>query len=172
MDPQLIPKLAHLLEHKISTVDLTCSIVKQKIRIKIINHFQLFVDHYCKRINEDWNFFKKNIHRQLNLELNKKPEEQNKKYIIALSSETRQNNIHLFQLGIGMPVISKMKEKIQGRKQKILSLANDYKNNHLLPSSTEITNMDDIDIEWKLEEKEKEIKLILTKSCFIYWIRS
>ena len=46
-----------------------------------------------------------------------------------------------------MPVISKMKEKIQGRKQKILSLANDYKNNHLLPSSTEITNMDDIDIE-------------------------
>jgi hypothetical protein len=31
-----------------------------------------------------------------------------------------------------------MKEKIDGRKQKILSIANDYKNNHFLPSSKEI----------------------------------
>jgi hypothetical protein len=50
----------------------------------------------------------RNIYRQLNLELGKKPEEQNKKYIISLSSEIRQNNIHLCHLGIGMPVISKL----------------------------------------------------------------
>ena len=69
--------------------------------------------------------------------------------------------IHLCHLGIGMPVISKMKEKIDGRKQKILSLANDDKNNHLLPSSKEITNMDEIDIESinkeKWIEKQKNI---------------
>src|ERR687897_616426 len=86
-----------------------------------------FVDHYRKRINE-METLQKNIYRLLNLELSKNPEEQNKKYIIALSSEIRQNNIHLCHLGIGMPVISKMKEKIDGRKQKILSIANDYKN--------------------------------------------
>ncbi len=76
----------------------------------------------------------RNIYRQLNLELSKKPDEQNKKYIIALSSEIRQNNIHLCQLGLGMPAISKMKEKIEGRKQKILTIANVYQNSHLLPS--------------------------------------
>ena len=54
-----------------------------------------------------------------------------------------------------MPVISKMKEKIEGRKQKILSLANDYKNSHLLPSSKEITNMDEIDIESIIREREE-----------------
>jgi len=67
-----------------------------------------------------------NIYRQLNLELSKNPEEQNKKYIIALSSEIRseirQNNIHLCQLGLSMPIISKMKEKIEGRKQKYYQL--------------------------------------------------
>lgn len=90
------------------------------------------------------------------MELSKKPEEQNKKYIIALSSEIRQNNIHLCPLDIGLPVISKVKEKIDGRKQKILSLANDYnKNSHLLPSSKEITNMDEIDIESMIREKEE-----------------
>jgi hypothetical protein len=98
----------------------------------------------------------KNIYRQLNMELSKKPEEQNKKNIIALSSKIRQNNIHLCHLDIGLPVISKMKEKIDGRKQKILSLANDYnKNSHLLPSSNEITNMDEIDIESIIREREE-----------------
>jgi hypothetical protein len=97
----------------------------------------------------------KNVYRQLNLELSKKPEEQDKKYIISLSSEIRQNNIHLCHLGIGMPVISKMKEKIDGRKQKILSLANDYNKSHLLPSSKEITNMDEIDIESIIREREE-----------------
>ena len=125
-----------------------------------IDHFARigFVDHYRKRMNE-METLQKNIYRQLNLELSKKPEEQNKKYIVALSSEIRQNNIHLCQMGIGMPVISKMKEKIEGRKQKILSLANDYnKNSHLLPSSKEITNMDEIDIESIIREREERMR--------------
>lgn len=113
-----------------------------------------FVDHYRKRMNE-METLQRNIYRQLNLELGKKPEEQDKKYIISLSAEIRQNNIHLCHLGIGMPVISKMKEKIDGRKQKILSLANDYKNSYLLPSSKEITNMDEIDIESIIREREE-----------------
>ncbi|HEY6589256.1 MAG TPA: hypothetical protein VIY98_13265 [Nitrososphaeraceae archaeon] len=74
-----------------------------------IDHFARigFVDHYRKRRNE-METLQINIYRQLNLELGKKPEEQNKKYIISLSSEIRQNNIHLCHLGIGMPVISKL----------------------------------------------------------------
>ena len=114
-----------------------------------------FVDHYRKRMNE-METLQKNIYRQLNLELSKKPEEQNKKYIIALSAEIRQNNIHLCQLGLGIPIIAKMKEKIEGRKQKILSLIGDNnKNSHLLPSSKEITDMDEIDIEAIIKEKEE-----------------
>lgn len=113
-----------------------------------------FVDHYRKRMNE-METLQKSIYRQLNLELSKKPEEQNKKYIIALSSEIRQNNLHLCQLGLGIPIIAKMKEKILGRKQKILSLVNDNKKSHLLPSSKEITDMDEIDIESILREKEE-----------------
>jgi hypothetical protein len=124
-----------------------------------IDHFARigFVDHYRKRMNE-METLQRNIYRQLNLELNKKPEEQDKKYIISLSSEIRQNNIHLCHLDIGMPIISKMKEKIEGRKQKILSLANDYKNRHLLPSSKEIINMDEIDIESIIRERERDRK--------------
>ena len=46
-----------------------------------INNFARigFVDHYRKRMNE-METLQKNIYRQLNLELNKKKEEQNKKY--------------------------------------------------------------------------------------------
>ena len=113
-----------------------------------------FVDHYRKRMNE-METLQKNIYRQLNIELSKKEEEQNKKYIIALSSEIRQNNIHLCQLGLGMPIIAKMKEKIDGRKQKILSLVNDNNKSHLLPSSNEITDMDEIDIEAIIKEREE-----------------
>ena len=113
-----------------------------------------FVDHYRKRMNE-MDTLQKNIYRQLNFELSKKPEEQNKKYLISLSAEIRQNNIHLCQLGLGMPIIAKMKEKIEGRKQKILSLVDDNKKSHLLPSSKEITDMDDeIDIESIIRQKE------------------
>ena len=121
-----------------------------------INYFSRlgFVDHYRKRMNE-METLQKYIYRQLSLELNKKPEEQNKKYIISLSSEIRQNNVHLCQLGLGMPIIAKMKEKIEGRKEKILSLVNDNKNNNLLPSSKEITDMDEIDIESIIREKEE-----------------
>jgi hypothetical protein len=117
-----------------------------------------FVDHYRKRINE-METLQRTIYGQLNLELSKKPEEQNKKYIISLSAEIRQNNIHLCQLGLGMPIIAKMKEKIEGRNSKILSLVDDHKKSHLLPSSKEITDMDEIDIESIIrarEEREKE----------------
>jgi hypothetical protein len=48
-----------------------------------------------------------------------------------------------------------MKEKIDGRKQKILSLATDYNKSHLLPSSKEITNMDEVDIESIIREREE-----------------
>ena len=113
-----------------------------------------FVDHYRKRMNE-METLQKNIYRQLNVELSKKPEEQNKKYITSLSSEIRQNNIHLCQLGLGMPIIAKMKEKIDGRKQKILSLVNDNNKSHLLPSLKEIMDMDEIDIESIIREKEE-----------------
>ena len=58
-----------------------------------------------------------------------------------------------------MPVISKMKEKIDGRKQNILSLANDYKNSHLLSSSKEITNMDEVDIESIIREREERDRI-------------
>jgi hypothetical protein len=113
-----------------------------------------FVDHYRKRMNE-METLQKNIYRQLSLELSKKSEEQNKKYIIALSSEIRQNNIHLCQLGLGMPIIAKIKEKIEGRNSKILSLIDDNKKNHLLPSSKEITDIDEIDIESIIRQKEE-----------------
>ena len=116
-----------------------------------------FVDHYRKRMNE-METLQKNIYRQLNLELSKKPEEQNKKYLIALSAEIRQNNIQLCQLGLGIPIIAKIKEKIEGRNQKILSLVNYNKKNSLLPSSKEITDMDEIDIESIIREKEEREK--------------
>jgi hypothetical protein len=125
-----------------------------------IDHFAriAFVDHYRKRMNE-METLQRNIYRQLNLELSKKQEEQDKKYIISLSSEIRQNNIHLCHLGVGLPIISKMKEKIDGRREKVLSVANDYKNNHLLPSSKEITNMDEIDIESIIREREERMRV-------------
>ena len=125
-----------------------------------IDHFARigFVDHYRKRMNE-METLQRNIYRQLNLELGKKPEEQNKKYIISLSSEIRQNNIHLSQLGLGMPIIAKMKENIEGRKQKILSIIDDNKKNHLLPSSKEITDMGDIDIESVIREREERDRI-------------
>ena len=116
-----------------------------------------FVDHYHKRMNK-METLQKNIYRQLNLELSKKPEEQNKKYIIALSSVIRQNNIHLCHLGLGMQIIAKMKEKINGRNQKILSLVDDDNKRNHLPSSKEITDMDEIDIESIIKEKEEREK--------------
>ena len=140
-----------------------------------IDHFARigFVEHYRKRMNE-METLQRNIYRQLTLELSRKPEEQDKKYIIALSTEIRQNNIHLCHLGISMPVISKMKEKIDGRKQKILSLANDYKNSHLLSSSKEITDMDEMDIESIIREREERdrqaeehLKKRNGKGCFL-----
>lgn len=54
------------------------------------------------------------------------------------------------------PIIAKMKEKIEGRKQKILSLVGDNnKNNSLLLSSKERTNNDEIDIESIIRQREE-----------------
>lgn len=59
-----------------------------------IDHFARigFVDHYRKRMSE-METLQKNMYRQLNLELSKKPEEQDKKYIISLSSEIPKNDV-------------------------------------------------------------------------------
>jgi hypothetical protein len=54
-------------------------------------------------------FLQKTILRQLNLELDKKPEEQDKKYVISLMDSIRQTNIQLCQMEMGMPVIAKMR---------------------------------------------------------------
>ncbi|HLN34067.1 MAG TPA: hypothetical protein VK250_02165 [Nitrososphaeraceae archaeon] len=99
-----------------------------------IDHFGRigFVDHYRKRINE-MERLQKDTFRQLYLELNKTTEEQNKKYIISLLAEIRENNIHLSQMGMGMPIISKLKEIIQGKQQNIFDLVNKQKNNTLIP---------------------------------------
>lgn len=59
-------------------------------------------------------FLQKTTLRQLNLELDKKPEEQDKKYVISLMDSIRQTNIQLCQMGMGMPVIAKMREILQG----------------------------------------------------------
>ena len=53
------------------------------------------------------------------------------------------------------PYISKIKEMIEGRKQKILSLVDDNKNNSWNPSSKEIIDIDGIDIESIMREKKE-----------------
>ena len=57
-----------------------------------------------------------------------------------------------------MPIIAKMKEKIDERKQKILLLVNDNNKSHLLPSLKEIMDMDEIDIESIIREREEREK--------------
>ena len=61
-------------------------------------------------------------------------------------------------MGLGMPIIAKMKEKIDERKQKILLLVNDNNKSHLLPSLKEIMDMDEIDIESIIREREEREK--------------
>ena len=67
-----------------------------------INHFAKIgvVKYYRKRMNE-MEILQKEIFRHLNLELNKKPEEQDKKYIISLISEVRQTNLYFKSDGNG-----------------------------------------------------------------------
>ena len=72
-----------------------------------------FVKNYRKRINE-MEILQQTIFRQLNLELTKKPAEQDRKYVLSLMESIRQNNIFLSQLGMSMPVSAKIRELIQG----------------------------------------------------------
>ena len=114
-----------------------------------------FVNHYRKRINE-MEILQQTTFRQLNLELAKKPEEQDKKYVLSLMDSIRQNNILLSQLGMGMPVIAKIKELIKGGtyNSRVLEL-NGIRENPLLPSSS-ITEHINIDRDIEAETKERE----------------
>jgi hypothetical protein len=118
-----------------------------------------FVDHYRKRITEMEYLQKTNL-RQLNLELDKKPEEQDKKYVIALMDSIRQTNVQLCQMGMGMPVIAKMKEILNGGtyNSRVLEL-NGLRETPLLPTSSgnELINMDR-DIEAKKKEEEERLR--------------
>lgn len=62
-----------------------------------------FVKNYRKRINE-MEILQQTIFRQLNLELVKQPEEQDRKYVLSLMESIRQS----------MPVSAKIRELIQG----------------------------------------------------------
>ena len=113
-----------------------------------IDHFAKIgvVEYYRKRMNE-MEILQKDIYRHLNLELNKKPEEQDKKYIISLMSELRQTNLYLSQMGMGIPIIAKIKEVIEGGKynSKLLELSG-IRDQPFLSSSKEIINVNqDID---------------------------
>ncbi len=72
-----------------------------------------FVKHYRKRINE-MEILQQTTFKQLNLELGKKVEEKDKKYVLSLMESIRQNNIHLSQMGNAMPIVAKTRELIQG----------------------------------------------------------
>jgi hypothetical protein len=127
-----------------------------------IDHFAKIgvVEYYRKRMNE-MEILQKDIFRHLNLELNKKPEEQDKKYIISLMSELRQTNLYLSQMGMGVPILAKIKQVIEGGKykSKLLEL-NGIRDQPFLSSSSsssskEIINLNqDLDGERGLSEGE------------------
>jgi hypothetical protein len=111
-----------------------------------IDHFAKIgiIDHYRKRITE-MEILQKNSYRLLHSEQNKKPEEQDKKYIISLLSEIRQNNIHLSQMAMGMPIIAKIKEVIEGGEynSKLLEL-NGIRDQPFLSSSSSSSSSKEI----------------------------
>jgi hypothetical protein len=120
-----------------------------------------FVNHYRKRITE-MEYLQKTTLKQLHLELDKKQEEQDKKYVIALIDCIRQTNIQLCQMGMGMPVLAKMKEILQGGtyNSRVLEL-NGLSDNPILPSSSssikEHINLDS-DIEAEKQEEEERMR--------------
>lgn len=123
-----------------------------------------FVNHYRKRITE-MELLQKTTLRQLNLELDKKLEEQDKKYVISLMDSIRQTNIQLCQMGMGMPVLAKMKEILNGGtySSKVLEL-NGLRENPFLPSSTK--GLINIDRDIEAEKKEEEERLRIGEEYF------
>ncbi len=115
-----------------------------------------FVNHYRKRITE-MEHLQKTTLRQLNVELDKKPEEQDRKYVISLMDSIRQTNIQLCQMGMGMPVIAKMREILNGGtyNSKVLEL-NGLRENPLLPSSYSTKGLININRDIEAEKKKEE----------------
>jgi hypothetical protein len=118
-----------------------------------------FVKHYRKRITEI-EYLQKTTLIQLNLELDKNSEEQDKKYVVALMDCIRQTNIQLCQMGMGMPVLAKMKEILQGGtyNSRVLEL-NGLRDNPILPSSSSINEHINIDRDIEAEKKTEEERL-------------
>ncbi len=141
--------------------------VNDESGISWINNFGKigFVNHYRKRITE-MEYLQKTTLRQLNLELDKKPEEQDRKYVIALMDSIRQTNIQLCQMGMGMPVIAKMREILNGGtyNSKVLEL-NGLRENPLLPSSSTKGNIN-IDRDIEAEKKEEEERMRIGEEYF------
>ena len=132
-----------------------------------------FVNHYRKRINE-MEILQQTTFRQLNLELDKKPEEQDKKYIISLMDSIRQTNIFLSQMGMGMPILGKTRELIQGGtyNSRVLEL-NGIRENPLLPSAQKCINLKrnneaNTNNEEQESEGEKEYQRQLKMGVFRY----
>ena len=131
-----------------------------------------FVNHYRKRINE-MEILQQTTFRQLNLELNKKPEEQDKKYVLSLMDSIRQTNIHLSQMGMGMPILAKIKELIQGGtyNSRVLEL-NGIRENPIVPNSQKYNHLEynneaeKKNTEEQESEGEKEYQRQLKKAVF------
>ena len=116
-----------------------------------------FVNHYRKRITE-MEILQQTTFRQLNLELNKKPEEQDKKYILSLIDAIRQTNIQLSQMGMGMPILAKTRELIQGGtyNSRVLEL-NGIREKPILPSSQKGIDLErNNEVNMNNEEQENE----------------
>jgi len=114
-----------------------------------------FVNHYCKRITEMEHLQKINL-RQLNLELDKKPEEEYKEYVLSVMDYIRQTNIQLCQMGMGISVLAKMKEILNGGtyNSRVLEL-NGLRENPFVPSSTATKELINIDKDKEAEKKEE-----------------
>ena len=93
----------------------------------------------------------------MNLELDKKPEEQDKKYILSLIESIRQNNMHLSQMGMGMPILAKIKELIQGGtyNSRVLEL-NGIRENPIVPNSQKYNHLEYNNEAEKKDNEEQE----------------
>lgn len=130
--------------------------LNENVAISWIDHFAKigFVEHYHKRINEMERLQQETLW-QLHLELNKNPEQQNTKYITSLIAQIRQNNIHLSQLGVGLPVIARMRQNNEVRNQKILRLINHNNGPGLSLSPEDITHLEEIDVDVIIKDRDE-----------------